>query len=200
MLDGEAQNVDRRAAYLRLTAALLVAHLEPLVQAWTPGQPGNYRAEFVANPETALASMMTGMGMLAGDELAGERIAVAWETRDPEDEQSCFSDTTHLDILGNAQGIRDAWYGTLGGGAGPGPASILRERNPTVAAQMDEAIGSMMGAVEAIPVPFDAAIQAPDGDPRRDQVEQAIEALEKQAQNTVVAASSLGLGINLEGG
>jgi putative iron-regulated protein len=199
-MGGGALNADRRAAYLQVTTALLVSHIEPLVQAWEPDQTDNYRARFVADPEAALGSILTGMGMLAGDELAGERIAVAWETRDPEDEQSCFSDTTHLDIIGNASGIQQAWMGTLAGSEGPGPAVWLESLSPEAALAMKDSLTQMMAAVEAIPAPFDQAIQAPDDSPERAAVEQAIEALEAQAAATVTASEVLGLRINLEGG
>ena len=200
LIDGGAPNADRRAAYLKVTTALLVSHLEPLVQAWEPDRTDNYRARFVADPEAALGSILTGMGMLAGDELAGERMAVAWETRDPEDEQSCFSDTTHLDIIGNASGIQQAWTGALAGSAGPGPADWLESLAPEAALAMEASLVQMMAAVEAIPAPFDQAIQAPDDSPDRVAVEHAIESLERQAQATVAASEVLGLQINLEGG
>ncbi len=197
---GGAPNPERRAAYLQLAAKLLVSHIEPLVQEWAPGQADNHRTKFTANPTASLTGILTGMGMLAGDELAGERIAVAWETRDPEDEQSCFSDTTHLDIIGNAQGIQDAWMGTLAGTTGPGPVEVLRAKDPTSADEMNTSLKEMMLAVKAIPVPFDSAIQAPDDDPRRTAIEDSIKALENQAQVTNRAAKALGLKVNLEGG
>ena len=201
LVDGGTDNADRRAAYLQITSALLVAHLAPLVEAWEPERTDNYRATFVADPEVALASILTGMGMLAGDELAGERITVAWETFDQEDEQSCFSDTTHLDIIGNASGIQQAWTGTLGGTEGPGPVDWLEAHDPDTATEMESALHQMMTAVEAIPVPFDSAIRATDEGPQNNNaVEMAIRALEHQAQITIQSAEALGLRINLEGG
>lgn len=193
-------HADRRAQYLRLVTALLVQHLDSLVQEWKPGVPDNHRSQYALQPETALQGMLTGMGMLAGDELAGERIAVAWETRDPEDEQSCFSDTTHLDIIGNARGIQSVWHGDLGGQDGPSVRDMVQNANPELAAKMDAAVAQTMTAVESIPVPFDSAIQASDDDPRRAMIETAMEALEHQASVTVEVAQSLGVAINLEGG
>ena len=40
---------------------------------------------------------MTGIGTLAGGELFGERLAVPYDTKDSEEEHSCFSDNTTVD-------------------------------------------------------------------------------------------------------
>jgi putative iron-regulated protein len=55
--------------------------------------------------EEAIGKIVTGMGTMMAGELAGERLSVAYDTKEQEDEHSCFSDTTHLDILHNIRGI-----------------------------------------------------------------------------------------------
>jgi putative iron-regulated protein len=77
---------------------------------------------------------------------------------------------------------------------------LLESLSPEAALAMEGSLAQMMAAVEAIPAPFDQAIQAPDDSPERAAVEQAIEALEAQASATVRASEVLGLRINLEGG
>ncbi|MEL7375113.1 MAG: imelysin family protein, partial [Pseudomonadota bacterium] len=44
-------------------------------------------------------------------ELAGERMNIALLTNSQEDEHSCFSDNTHRDIVTNAQGIVNSYFG-----------------------------------------------------------------------------------------
>ena len=72
---------------------------------WDP-EDGAYRETFLADPDQAVANIFRSMGALSQGELAGERIAVAYDTKDQEDEHSCFSDNTTIDIAGNAIGVR----------------------------------------------------------------------------------------------
>jgi len=190
----------RRALYLRLTTTLLVRHLEGLVTAWEPEKSDNYRSAFVSNPTSATKLMLTGMGMLAGDELAGERMAVAWETRDQEDEQSCFSDTTHLDIKGNLAGVVRTYTGRHGGVDGVSMKDWMTGVDPVAAQAIDAAISKAEQSVSAMQGPFDAAIQAPDDDPRRIAVGEAISAIEHLAETIAKSAARIGIQINLEGG
>src|SRR5262245_51946260 len=111
-VDGKAANADRRREYLRQTARLLVQHLEMVVAEWAPDKTANYRARFVAMPpDEALASILKGAGILSGAELAGERLTVPYETKEQEDEHSCFSDTTDRDILFDTIGIQNVFLG-----------------------------------------------------------------------------------------
>ena len=55
-----------------------------------------------------------------GAELSGERMTVAYENQDQEDEHSCFSDTTHVDIIGNRRGHPERVPGPFGRIDGPG--------------------------------------------------------------------------------
>jgi putative iron-regulated protein len=135
--------------------------------------------------------------MLAGHELSGERLAVAWETQDQEEEQSCFSDNTCADSLGNALGMRMAWSGTLadvaGTWQGPSLAALVEARSPAAAKALDAAIEASIVAVSSIPAPFDQAVRGDDAAPGRRAVMAAIEALERQADETVAAARTLGV-------
>ena len=96
---------ERRATYLTLLAQLLVDDLSGVRDQWDP-EDGAYRETFLADPGQAVANIFRSMGALSQGELAGERIAVAYDTKDQEDEHSCFSDNTTTDIAGNAIGVR----------------------------------------------------------------------------------------------
>ena len=85
-----APNADRRAQYLATVSDLLLVHLGEMVAEWAPGQSGNYRATFLAqDADQALADVFTGIGTLAKSELAVERMFVAVNNQDQEDEHSC---------------------------------------------------------------------------------------------------------------
>lgn len=183
----------RRAQYLHAVAAQLVADLQSLVQAWAPGQNGNFRAAFLAQePNEALRQILVGIGTLSRSELAGERMAVALASRDQEDEHSCFSDNTHVDIIRNAQGIQNVLEGRYvrsNGSvmAGPGILALLQgERKAELQLRMRNA----MTAVHAIEPPFDREIDSPLG---RQRVQAAIHALRSQAEAIVNAAAYLGI-------
>lgn len=105
-------NCERRGQYLVTATDLLISDLEEMVADWEGGKD-NYRKEFLALDENeALRRMLFGMGSLSLGELAGERINVALLAHSQEDEHSCFSDNTHIDIAENARGIQNVFNGT----------------------------------------------------------------------------------------
>jgi putative iron-regulated protein len=55
--------------------------------------------------------MFFGMGSLSLGELAGQRMNAALLAGSQEDEHSCFSDNTHIDIETNLRGIRNVYLG-----------------------------------------------------------------------------------------
>jgi len=201
VLGGAAANspVARRRQYLTEVTALLLEDLTTLRTAWDPARSDNYGARFVAAaPAVAARRMLRGIGALSGPELAGERIAVAFEERDQEDEHSCFSDNTHNDILRNALGIQNVWLGRFGAEDGPGLDDLVRARDPALADRLTAEIAASVAAARAIPAPFDAAILSPEGSPARQSLTVTIAALRRQADSIVQAASALGLQLTLE--
>lgn len=193
-VDGQAPNADRRRDYLKVTTELLVKDLAGLVDAWAPSAD-NFRKGFVAD-EANLARVISAIGILSRGELAGERIEVALDSQNQEDEHSCFSDNTHRDIVANAAGIRNVWRGqyTRADGSvlkGPGVRDLLAAKNKALATRVDSQIDASVKAAEAIPAPFDRAILA--GNPGRAKVEATVVALKKQTEGLVEAAAALGI-------
>lgn len=193
-VDGQAPNADRRRAYLKVTTELLVKDLAGLVDAWAPNAD-NYRKRFAAD-EGNLARVISAIGILSRGELAGERIEVALDSQNQEDEHSCFSDNTHRDIVANAAGIRNVWRGqyTRADGSvlkGPGVRDLVAVKNKALATRVDSQIDASVKAAEAIPAPFDRAILA--GNPGRAKVEATVVALKKQTEGLVEAAAALGI-------
>jgi putative iron-regulated protein len=191
--NGTAANPHRRSHYLLTVMELLVEDLQKLVQAWTPNRSDNYRATFVqGNPHEALRKILTGMGTLSRGELAGERLAVALATRDQEDEHSCFSDNTHVDVISNAIGMQNVYLGhyirTDGTVlAGPGLKDLL---SPDLHAKMARQLATTLVKVHSIAPPFDHEIVTADG---RQRVQEAIAALRAQAELIMAMARELGI-------
>lgn len=193
---GTAKNQDRRRAYLVQAADLLVKHLERVAHAWEPAVAGNHRAQLLAGkPEEALKAAFTGAIMLAGDELSGERLAVAYETQDQEEEQSCFSDNTHRDTILNAEGIQRVWLGQFKDIRGPGLKDLVEAKDPQAASVATSRVAAAVAAAKAVPAPFDQAIQGVDGDAGRKAVLATIQELENEADELVVAAKAIGVDI-----
>ena len=87
-------NCDRRAAYLKTAASLLVDDLKEMTANWTADGAAR-KALRDAGGNGALIMMFTGLGSLSYGELAGERMKLGLVLHDPEEEHDCFSDSTH---------------------------------------------------------------------------------------------------------
>ena len=198
-----APNAERRADCLRACTALLIQNLGQLVYEWSPDVKENYRAAFVRNPEDSVRKMLTGLSMLTGFEMASERLLVAWDSKLQEDEHSCFSDTTHNDIIYDLIGIQNVWHGSyrrLNGDLidGPGLETIVRAKDEKLAAQITQTIAKGIAYGRAIPQPFDQAILGDDDAPGRKAILLTIETLEDQADLLVKAGKLLGLNVPIE--
>lgn len=181
---GTAMNQDRRRTYLQLVTNLLVEDLQHVTDAWADG--ADYRVQFEAGGKESLQKIFLGIGSLSGAELSGERMTVAMNNRDQEDEHSCFSDNTHRDIYGNAAGIQEV-YAII--------APLVRAKDAALADRLTGEIAASVAAIQMIPAPFDQAIM---GEPGRGKVIAAIQALQTQTATTVDAATALGITINLQ--
>ena len=191
---GTAMNQERRRTYLTLVTQLLVDDLTQVTEQWAP-DPQNYRAAFETEGTGAIQKILLGMGSLSGAELSGERMTVALDNRDQEDEHSCFSDNTHRDLIGDAIGIQQVYLGVSGELDGVGIEDLVRAKDAALADKLKAQIAASVAAIEAIPHPFDQAIMNDDG---RAKVTAAIQALQTQTETTVEAATVLGITINLE--
>lgn len=189
--EATAPNGDRRRQVLALVAEILVEDLQGLVAEWAPSGP--YRTSWLALPEDeALTKMLSSMGILAKGELAAERIDVALETLDQEDEHSCFSDNTHRDIYLNARGIENLWRGRYEWIDGPGLDDLVRLTDPAAADALDAAIAASIEATLSIPTPFDQAIRV-NGSPGWQAADATVKALFAQSDATIAAGTALGL-------
>lgn len=196
-VDGKTPNADRRRAFLTIATELLVDDLSFLVKAWQPGA-NNYRAKFEQGGIASVRKIIVGMGSLSRGELAGERMEVAMNTQDKEDEHSCFSDNTHRDIVNNAQGIENVWLGRykrLDGSLVQGPSvkDLVNAKNATVAERTSKQIAQSVSNAQAIQAPFDREIVGAKDAPGRIRVQATINSLVQQSKDITEAAAVLGI-------
>jgi putative iron-regulated protein len=196
-VDGKAPNADRRRQYLLAASELLVDDLRFLVRAWAPGA-ANYRRRFEAEGLEALRKMVVGIGSLSRGELAGERLEVAMNTQDQEDEHSCFSDNTHRDVVQNALGIENVWLGRYprrDGSVLQGASlqALVASRNAAVAEQTTRDIAASVAAAKAIQPPFDREIIGGKDAAGRQRVQALIDALILQSKDLPRAAAAVGV-------
>jgi putative iron-regulated protein len=192
---GQGANAERRAQYLTVATELLVDDLLAMVKAWEPNAK-NYRAKFEKGGKESVRKIIVGLGSLSRGELSGERMEVALNSQDQEDEHSCFSDNTHRDVVTNAKGIQNVWLGqyTRRDGSkleGPGVRDLVAAKNPALAEKTTAQIADSVKGAEAIPAPFDRAIVK--GSAGRPAIEKTIASLVSQSKLLVESASAVGI-------
>jgi len=197
--DGGTQaNQERRGLYLTTTSDILLADLESLVEAWSPDGADNYRASFVAeDPAAALTKIISGMIILSGFETGGERLQAALDAGDQEEEHSCFSDNTHVDMIEDVRGVQNVWLGRyqpLEGAAvtGTGIRDVIAETDADLAQQITDQIAQSLALAEDLQTPFDQEI-APGNAEGNARVEALIESLSDQAELLEQAVQLYGL-------
>lgn len=182
---GTAANADRRGQYLTTVGAMLVDHLDQVANAWKAGKSDNYRAEFeAADEKEALRRIFTGMIVLSGFETGGERLQVALDSGDQEDEHSCFSDNTHRDMIQDVQGVKNVWTGTytrVDGSKveGVGISEVVRQIDAELAGKLDKSIDESLRLANALEIPFDQEIARTNTEGRA-RVRALIDSLRKQ--------------------
>jgi len=191
---GTAKNADRRKTYLLETSKLLLRDLKSVLIEWEPNQQ-NYRHRFIAESAQSLEKIVSGLGKLSKGELAGERMFVPYDLRSKEDEHSCFSDNTHLDIVANAEGIQNVYLGkyevfaedsTI---AGPSVYNLLKQKDPDLAEELKATIAKGIAASQNIQPPFDQQIKSEEG---RKQIAKTISLFRKQGDLLAAAANKFG--------
>ncbi|QCB47729.1 iron-regulated protein [Hydrogenophaga sp. PAMC20947] len=192
---GKGANAERRAQYLTVATALLVDDLTGVTQAWAPNAK-NYRAQFEKGGKESVRKMIVGLGSLSRGELSGERMEVALNSQDQEDEHSCFSDNTHRDVVTNAKGIQNVWLGRYQQRDGKsltglGLRDLVAVKDTTLADKTTAQINASVTSAEAIPAPFDQAIAK--GAPGRPAIEKTVASLVAQSKLLGESASAVGI-------
>jgi len=196
-VDGKAPHADRRRQALTVITELLIDDLRSLTVAWAPDAP-NYRAAFERGGLESVRKIIVGIGSLSRGELAGERMEVALNTQDQEDEHSCFSDNTHRDIVTNALGIQNVWLGQYKRAdgsmvSGPSLRDLVASKDAALAEKTTKQIATSVSDAQAIQAPFDQEINGGkdgDGDKR---IKATIESLVQQSKDLGAAAQAVGI-------
>jgi putative iron-regulated protein len=127
-------------------------------------------------------------------------MSVPFDTKDQEEEHSCFSDNTTEDHKGDVEGIRRVYLGLgvdeekLGYALTDLVSSVDSSLDKTVRQRLDAATA----ATAAIPRPFDQAIQGADTAPGRQAISAALRAIDEQTKALVQVAEKLGVQIATE--
>ncbi len=192
-----ARNAKRRAAYLRLATEQLIADLESVRDQWAV-DGGAFRTAFLADPQRALTRILRGMGALAVGELAGERMAVAFESKDQEDEHSCFSDNTNADVVNDIKGVRMVYLAEFPGVSGMSLHSLLERRDAELAAELRGEIDDALRMAQAFPATFETMIAAAAGSPEHEAMEEVIDELEDQGETLAEVADEFKVKVGFE--
>lgn len=197
-VDGKKPNADRRRQYLNVVTELLIDDVSFLVKSWAPEGKSNYRAKFARGNMESVRKMLVGLGSLSRGELAGERLEVALNSQDQEDEHSCFSDNTHRDAVTNAKGIQNVWLGEYkrADGSlvkGASLRDLVAAKNPALADKTTQQIAASVAAAEGIQAPFDREIIGGKDAPGRQRIQKTIDSLTQQSKDLVEAANAIGI-------
>jgi putative iron-regulated protein len=186
---GIGQNADRRVTYLRIISSLLVKHLEQLVQAWLPLDGVKTRFD-IQDVNDSFRDILTGMIVLSGFETGGERLQAALDSKEQEDEHSCFSDNTHIDMIQNIQGIKNVFLGIYQRAdgrkiTGTGIQTILDIVNPKASQSINQLIEESLAYAQSLEIPFDQeiALDNPNGNRRVSTLIVSLRNLENQLQS-----------------
>ena len=197
-----AENAERRKTYLLVASSLLLDHLELILNEWKPNTEGNYRASFEnsSNPKARLLEVLVGISSLSKGELAGERIFVALDEPDRENEHSCFSDNTDRDVVNNALAIDNVYFGRykrVDGTiiSGTSISDIFRNADAEKTDALDDKMNQTIVNVNAIQNPFETEITEPAG---RARLQECVSSLTEQADMILELASLYGINIILE--
>jgi putative iron-regulated protein len=185
---------DRRRQYLRLVTEQLIGDLSGLATAWSPDRADGYTAKFKAlPPREAVGRMLNGMAILAGFEFMSQRLAVALDSGDQEDEHSCFSDTTHQDFVHDLKGIKNVWTGDGAGKERPGLDELVKGIDPASAENVGKLLADAETKVAALGNPWDKVLASPEGSPERKTAEEVVTALQELGKGLTEAGSKLGV-------
>ena len=192
-----AANATRRGQYLKVVTELLVDDLKSVVDQWKPG--ANYRSSFLAmTSDDAITKILTGAAKLSKGELAGERMAVAVENQNQEDEHSCFSDNTHRDVYLNAQSINNIINGSYKNTdgtmiSGTSLLDVLELFNTTETTSLKATALEVMNKVTAISITgyFDYQIMTETIDNFNNPIMSAVLTLRKQGDELAQAGKSI---------
>ncbi|WP_421120823.1 imelysin family protein [Aquihabitans daechungensis] len=190
---------ERRGQYLTQVTDLLVEDLTGVADQWNP-EGGAYRTEFLEDPDQAVSDILRGMGALSAGELAGERIAVALDTKEQEDEHSCFSDNTLADVINNARGIQLAYTAEYEGVDGPSLSDVVADVDPELDADLLEQLEANVARAEGLEKfgTFEEIIRSDEDSEGHVEMSGLVDDLQAQGDAIAAVGAALGYEVSLE--
>jgi putative iron-regulated protein len=187
-------NNDRRREYLKLVTDELAHELHELEGTWQLQNASGYAKKLKAMPEReVIGRMVNGMAVLAGFEFMSERLAVALDSGDQEDEHSCFSDTTKQDFVYDLAGIKQVWTGDDEGTERSGLNDLMRSQDAALTDRIDGLLSDAETKVAALGDPWDQVLAKPKDSPERKAAEDVVTALQALGTGLKDAGSKLGV-------
>ncbi len=192
-------NNDRRRAYLKLAADMLVDDLHYLVESWDPKSHNSYAAAFrLLNQREALGRIMNGVAQLAGQELAINQLAAALDAKDRARLTSRFSATSYQDFVFALRGVRNVWTGDFGDDARPGLSVLISRVDPALAQRIVHALNNAEESIALLQTPLEReTLPAPPNSAARQEAERAIADLKRFASLIRDAGAKMGVAVYL---
>jgi putative iron-regulated protein len=180
-------NNDRRREYLKMITDQLAKELALLADEWNVERKNSYAAEFKSFPQReAIGRMINGMAILAGYEFMSQRVAVALDSGDQEDEHSCFSDNTKQDFVHDLVGIKAVWEQAK-------LSELVASQDPALAKRIDGLLADTATKIDALGTPWDSVLAAPKDSKARQDAETVVVSLQALADGLKQAGNKLGV-------
>ncbi|MEE2787057.1 MAG: imelysin family protein [Myxococcota bacterium] len=196
---GPGAQAERRGQYLNKVAQMLVDDLKSVQSEWVDGAA--YHTSFISDEKAAFQKIITGMIILSGFETGSERIKPALDRGDQEEEHSCFSDNTHVDMIEDVRGIHNVWFGAyrkVDGTMvqGVGVKDVVEQIDGPLAAQLSAEMNDTLAKAELLRqhIPFDQAIQKDN--PGYVVVTDLLNALTQQTKTMRQVVAKMGFQVN----
>jgi putative iron-regulated protein len=195
---GTAAHQERRRTYLKSATDLLLSDMQTLEGEWDLTDLNSYASVLLTKtPKEGLTNIARGLSSMAIAELCYERLSDPFVTQDKKDEQSCFSETTIVDLKANALGVEDVYLGRYGGTSGASLSDLVRGKNRSLDAMLKQQLAALRAALDAIPPPFDHAVLAPAGSDPRQKVQAAVDACAPLRGLLEQMVATLGITVNI---
>jgi putative iron-regulated protein len=194
---GTAKNQDRRRKYLTTATSLLLSDMRGVTAQWDLDDSRSYGSMFVQPSHDGLGDMVRGYSQMAIAELRYERLGDPYVTKDRKDEESCFSESTLVDLIANARGVENVYLGRYHDLSGRSLSDLVKATNPSLDVDMREQLANIRASIEAIPPPFDHAALAPPGSDANLKIEAALASFNRFIETNDAIADALGIKANL---
>lgn len=181
-----APNANRRRDYLKLVTTMLLQDMQSVLELWKEDKYLHILKAEKGN--LPIQKIMLGLTTLSYDEMSGERMTVAFEKKDQENEQDCFSDNSINDLIANQEGIINVFSKT-------GLAEIFN--NPSKVKSISNILEKNYLDLKSIKSSFDSIV-ANGKHPERKKIKQIINSLQKQARLLNDLGKDFGLELNVQ--